>query len=67
MASWGYENSNGPRKWHNEFPVAKEGKRQSPIDLKNDAEVENELTSNILSCNYVPENILGIKNIIAQL
>ena len=24
----------GPDNWHKEFPVAKEGKRQSPIDIQ---------------------------------
>jgi carbonic anhydrase len=32
--SWGYGPEDGPDAWHNNFPVAKAGKRQSPIDIK---------------------------------
>jgi len=62
MASWGYEEKNGPEKWHKDFPVAKEGKRQSPIDLKNDVESEKELSAKVLSWNYVPANNVNIEN-----
>ena len=52
----------GPDKWHKDFPVAKEGKRQSPIDLKNDVEVEKQLSSKLLAWNYVPANNVNIEN-----
>ena len=32
--SWGYGPEDGPDAWHNNFPVAKAGKRQSPIDIE---------------------------------
>ena len=52
----------GPDKWHKDYPVAKEGKRQSPIDLKNDVEVEKDLSTKLLSWNYVPANNVNIEN-----
>ena len=52
----------GPDKWHKEFPVAKEGKRQSPIDLVNDAEVEKDMSAKPLSWKYVPSNNVNIEN-----
>ncbi|XP_067835629.1 carbonic anhydrase 13-like [Heptranchias perlo] len=32
---WGYGKDNGPSRWHEQFAVAKEGSRQSPIEIKN--------------------------------
>ena len=32
--------NSGPESWHKEFPVAKEGKRQSPIDIIPDDTVD---------------------------
>lgn len=34
MATWGYKSDNGPAQWHKWYPVASEGSRQSPIDIK---------------------------------
>uniref|UniRef100_H2ZGZ4 Carbonic anhydrase n=1 Tax=Ciona savignyi TaxID=51511 RepID=H2ZGZ4_CIOSA len=35
MSSWGYYDSCfGPDDWNKEYPIAKHGKRQSPIDIK---------------------------------
>ena len=51
----------GPDKWHKDFPVAN-GKRQSPIDLKNDVEAEKALSSKLLSWNYIPANNVNIEN-----
>merc|ERR1712142_1111553 len=33
MASWGYNQDNGPSQWHNEFPVALSGTRRSPVNI----------------------------------
>ena len=33
LLKWGYEENNGPDKWHEWFPVAQAGARQSPIDI----------------------------------
>jgi len=38
--SWGYGVDNGPSCWHKDFPVAKEGRRQSPIDITPDSAVD---------------------------
>merc|ERR1711951_109040 len=65
MAStpWGYEDHNGPEKWHIEFPVAKEGKRQSPIDLSTElAQTDSNLGKAPITCKYVDKNILNIEN-----
>ena len=51
----------GPDKWHKDFPIAN-GKRQSPIDLKNDVESEKELNAKLLSWNYIPANNVNIEN-----
>lgn len=32
--AWGYNETNGPCHWQKQFPIAEEGKRQSPIDLE---------------------------------
>lgn len=62
MSSWGYEDKNGPDKWHKDFPVAKEGKRQSPIDLKTDVDFEKSLNAKSWSYNYIPANNINIEN-----
>jgi len=31
---WGYEEENGPKHWAEHFPAARDGKEQSPIDIK---------------------------------
>ena len=36
LIKWGYEENNGPQSWAQWFPVAEEGSRQSPIDIKTD-------------------------------
>ena len=33
LLKWGYGENNGPDRWHEWFPVAVEGARQSPIDI----------------------------------
>lgn len=63
MASWGYEEHNGPDKWFKDFPVAKEGKRQSPIDLSTElAQTDGALRSAPITCTYVDKNILNVEN-----
>ena len=53
--------STGPDKWHKDFPIAN-GKRQSPIDLKNDVESEKELNAKPLTWSYVPANNVNVEN-----
>jgi len=60
---WGYEKENGPAHWHEEFPVAKEGKRQSPIDIQTaKAVLDEKLRSKALKWSYVPESNIDIEN-----
>nr|ATC20498.1 carbonic anhydrase 2 [Tridacna squamosa] len=59
---WGYEDHNGPHKWHEPFPVAR-AKRQSPIDiLTNKAKYDGKLVKNPLTMNYESESGLEIAN-----
>ena len=41
LLKWGYEEKNGPLAWNEWYPVAKNGKRQSPIDLASSAVKED--------------------------
>ena len=54
----------GPLTWHKEFPVAEEGKRQSPIDIKTDDVVDDEATSkeNPLKWEYTDKHCLSVEN-----
>jgi len=38
---WGYQNQNGPHVWSKWFPIAKEGRRQSPINIDEDRCIQN--------------------------
>ena len=42
VLKWGYNKNNGPEKWVECYPAAREGKRQSPVDIA-DVEVDDEL------------------------
>lgn len=60
---WGYGPENGPENWYHDFPVAKEGVRQSPIDIKTDAtEPDDGLLERPLKWHYSPESVLHIEN-----
>jgi len=60
---WGYGPENGPDHWHKDFPVAKEGVRQSPIDIETDtAEKDDGLMEKPLKWTYSPEKVLHIEN-----
>ncbi len=53
----------GPDAWHIDFPVAKKGHRQSPIDIQTDVEETDEgLKENPLTWKYCPEKVLHIEN-----
>ena len=53
----------GPDKWHIEFPVAKEGKRQSPIDLSAElAQTDSGLRKTPITVKYEAKNTLNIEN-----
>lgn len=58
---WGYDTFNGPNNWHKNYPVAKEGKRQSPIDI--DSSKAEKITQNIpIKAQYIPDNTIDIEN-----
>ncbi|XP_078396805.1 carbonic anhydrase 2-like [Cetorhinus maximus] len=60
--SWGYGPKNGPSHWHElGFPIAKDGSRQSPIEIKNE---EAKYDSNLkpLTLNYDASSSQSICN-----
>lgn len=60
---WGYGPENGPEHWHKDFPVAKEGVRQSPIDIDTTvADKDDKLLERQLEWHYSPEKVLHIEN-----
>ena len=54
----------GPSEWHKDFPVAKEGKRQSPIDIVTEAVTEamSVTTENPLTWEYTEKHCLNVEN-----
>lgn len=64
MASWGYGPENGPDKWHKDYPVANEGKRQSPIDIITDKAIDatSASTEKPLKWCYNTKHCLNIEN-----
>lgn len=54
----------GPSEWHKEFPVAKEGKRQSPINIVTESVVESMsvTTENPLTWQYTMKHCLNVEN-----
>lgn len=60
---WGYGTDNGPGRWHIDYPVAKEGCRQSPIDIQTSSvEKDTSLMESPLEWKYSPEQVLHIEN-----
>ncbi|KAL4234208.1 carbonic anhydrase [Mactra antiquata] len=60
---WGYTNTNGPDKWCKGYPIAAEGKRQSPIDIKtSDVKLDADLKENPLKTKYKPEDTISLVN-----
>ena len=62
--SWGYGPEDGPDAWHNNFPVAKAGKRQSPVDIKTSKIIDRFYVtlSKPLNCNYQNDHCLNVEN-----
>ena len=54
----------GPSEWHKEFPVAKEGKRQSPINIEKDNVVEalSVTGESPLKWEYTLKHCLNVEN-----
>ena len=51
----------GPSKWHEEFPIAKDGVRQSPIDIVSEEAAADE-GLNALTWKYATEDLKDIEN-----
>jgi len=64
MASWGYGPDNGPDTWHKAFPVATEGKRQSPVDIKTEDVVDGSAVTlaKPLKWSYNTDHCLNVEN-----
>ena len=61
LLKWGYSENNGPKSWDKWYPVSKNGKRQSPIDIKTiDAQKDPQLAS--VKPKYEPATELNIEN-----
>jgi len=62
--SWGYGPEDGPDCWHNNFPVATEGKRQSPIDIETSKIVDGSAvtSSKPLIWSYNKDHCLEVEN-----
>ena len=53
----------GPNHWHKDFPVAKEGVRQSPINIETDVtDKDDGLMERPLKWTYSPVKLLHIEN-----
>lgn len=59
---WGYGKANGPDHWHEDFPVAKAGCRQSPIDIHTVEAKSDEEHITKLEWTYAPGNVVDIEN-----
>ena len=61
LLKWGYDQHNGPDQWHQWFPVAREGARQSPIDIvTTDTRGDQALGS--LKPAYRPATLANVEN-----
>lgn len=54
----------GPSAWHEGYPVAKEGKRQSPIDIQTESVVDGSAVTNAkpLKWSYKLDHCLNVEN-----
>jgi len=59
VLKWGYNKNNGPEKWAECYPAAREGKRQSPVDIA-DVEVDDKLDEVHLRTTPCP--LLNLEN-----
>jgi len=58
---WGYKAHNGPSEWYKWFPVAKDGTRQSPVDIVVATSVKDAELGKI-EYNYNPNNCIKVSN-----
>ena len=61
LLKWGYSDKNGPKSWDEWYPVSKNGKRQSPIDIKT-ATAENDSQLQPVRPNYEAATELKLEN-----
>ncbi|XP_069778120.1 carbonic anhydrase 13-like [Narcine bancroftii] len=59
--TWGYGADNGPSYWAQLYPVAKDGSRQSPIEIKN-AETKFDPSLKPLNPSYDPSSAKSLTN-----
>lgn len=63
MSQWGYNKNNGPDNWFKFYSIAKEGKRQSPIDIvTNKAKYDSQLQSCPFDVKYKCETNMELSN-----
>ena len=61
LLKWGYDHSNGPDSWHQWFPVAREGVRQSPINIvTSDTRSDQDMAS--LAPRYKLAKLANVEN-----
>lgn len=58
---WGYSSTNGPATWPSQYPHAKEGKRQSPIDISV-GETDHDPQLPAIRAEYRPCPLLNLEN-----
>ena len=61
LLKWGYGDNNGPKTWSEWYPVAKNGKRQSPIDLSSSI-VKEDLSLPPIRATFQPCSQLRFEN-----
>ena len=61
LLKWGYEDNNGPLRWGQWYPLAQEGVRQSPIDIKTE-EIESDPHLGPLVAKYSPAALTNLEN-----
>jgi len=61
LLKWGYDKNNGPASWEEWYPVAKNGKRQSPIDLASSI-VKEDPNLPPIRPSFQPCNQLNLEN-----
>ena len=61
LLKWGYGENNGPQAWTEWYPVAKNGKRQSPIDLTSSV-VKEDPSLPPISPTFKPCTELNLEN-----
>ena len=64
LLKWGYDENNGPDKWHEWFPVAQAGVRQSPIDIVTTDIVTTDTRGDLgpLRPRYRPATLANVEN-----